>query len=190
MLKDIHMKTLQAEARTYRITMEPGMKKEELYDKVEAAKSADKDLQKAKEISTNIESKESISDVEQEWREAMALKRVIITSNDPDDSEDSGVMYSVTMSDGKFKKADLEISISKFIPFDTVWMVSQAMVDSLQECYYNRKKKYKIKKGEGSDFGFELVPTKKYNIDILDDITEDELNTIRTRQLAESTLEG
>jgi hypothetical protein len=185
-----NLKTLQAEARHYGIKISTGLSKEEIWNLVQNAKKNDPELQKIKD---DIESKsdKELSDIEKKWKEQMKLKWIILTCNDPDMQEQEGVMRTIFLSSEEYRDAGLEMSVGKYIPYDTVWAVPTCLLDSLKEEYYNRKVKYQNKKENGTmENGYRYVPTRRYNIEEMENPTQEEINLIKTRQQAEKTLSG
>jgi hypothetical protein len=183
--KKMNMKTLQAEARSYGINV-LGKSKEELYDEIQQAKQNDVALQRAKEI--REKDPNDLSEAEKIYKENMKLIRVSVSSNDPNDSELTGVLHSVTISSKILKEADMEVDVTRFIPFDTDWHAEKCIVDSLAEKIYFREKKYKRKKEDKQETGYERIPARKYNIEYLDPLTKEEIEDIKLRQRAQNTI--
>ena len=179
----INMRTLQSEARQYGISFKAGITKEDLYNLVQEAKSNDAMLKIAKESKSNEKSLSDMTEGDKQWYEQMKLKRISLSSNMQSDVDAEGVQYSVKIVNPILDSADKYINVSRFIPFDTVWMVEQCLLDSLKSEIFYRRKKYKNKNSIfGEDEGYKQIPSKKYNIEILDDMTLEELEELKHDQ--------
>jgi len=179
----VNMRTLQSEARQYGITFKAGITKEDLYNLVQEAKSNDEMLKIAKESKSTEKSLKDITAGEKQWYDQMKLKRISMSSNMQSDTDAEGVQYSVKIVNPDLDAADKYINVSRFIPFDTVWMVEQCLLDSLKSEIFYRRKKYKNKNSIfGEDEGYKQIPSKKYNIEILDDMTLAELEELKHDQ--------
>jgi hypothetical protein len=90
---------------------------------------------------------------------------------DPDRREHQGAVYSVGSS--KLGK------IAKYVPFNTPWYVPKAIVEVMQEAKFSTH--HNVPDGMGGTVKKStLAPA--YNIEILPDLTEDELKELAQRQ--------
>ena len=114
----------------------------------------------------------------------MRLRRVRVTNLDPADAELDGVL--------KFAINKYIGSIGRFVPFgeenEYGWHVEEIILESLRtETYCQR-----VKNRSGSKFGIKKYKTAqlpKYNIEYLDDLTQEELDLLAKDQLARGAID-
>ena len=112
-------------------------------------------------------------------QKAMQLVRIVVSPNDPLQGSYPGLIFTVCSSIINRGKA-----VKKFVPFnnDEGWHVPQILVDQIQAAEMQKFKNVKNPTtGEA-----QLVPyiTKKYNVQILDALNEEELAELATQQKA------
>ncbi len=117
---------------------------------------------------------------------AMRMHRVRVSNMDPNDSAVPGAIKTVyNKYTGK---------VSKYIPFgeenDVGYHIPEILLNSLKQETYNLRKEIKNK---GSSFGvkqYKTVQMKKFAIDYLDELTEQELHSLGQDQKARGALDA
>jgi len=117
---------------------------------------------------------------------AMRLHRVRITNLDPNDSALPGAIKTVY---NKFCG-----KVSKFIPFgeenELGYHVPEILLNSLREETYNMRKEVKNK---GQSFGvknYKTVQARKFSIEMLDDLTPAEVESLAKDQKARGAIDA
>lgn len=117
---------------------------------------------------------------------AMRLHRVRITNLDPNDSALPGAIKTVY---NKFCG-----KVSKFIPFgeenELGYHIPEILLNSLREETYNMRKEVKNK---GQSFGvksYKTVQTRKFAIEMLDDLTPTEIESLAKDQKARGAIDA
>ena len=109
-------------------------------------------------------------------KNAQKLVRCVVTTNNPNKVKLFGEFYSV-------RNAKIE-GVTKFVPYGVITHIPEIILNVLKEKKCQLFKK--VKKGEA--VYTEPVIINEFSISILDDISAEELEAIKTRQLANKTL--
>lgn len=109
---------------------------------------------------------------------AMRLVRIIVTPNDPLMSSYPGLIFTVGSS-----KVNEGRMIKKFVPFnnDEGYHVPHIIYEVIQNAEMQKFKTVKMPNGEK---GLQAYITKKFNVQILDDLSREELELLASAQKA------
>jgi len=120
------------------------------------------------------------SQINQKRREANKLVRVRITCMNPDKSEHPGEIFTVSNN--------IVGTIRKYVPFnaDEGWHVPQMIINIMKERKCQVFVNKKVSNGQTVKRG-KLV--NEFAIEILDKLTDKELETLKTKQLAAQSLD-
>lgn len=112
-------------------------------------------------------------------KRANKLTRVIVSANDPMMQQRDGVY--ITVGNAVFPTTGF------MIPFEVPWLIPEIVLHQLRNAEYQhyRKKKRRDPRMSRAEQEVEGVWRKAYNIEVLDMITEEEIEAIHQRQLAD-----
>ena len=108
----------------------------------------------------------------------MHLKRIIVTPNDPDLSGHAGLVFTVLVSGVNNGKA-----IKKYVPFNNEegWHVPNVLCNQIANA---EMQKFKSVKTPNGDTVLQPYQAKKYNVQILPDLTQKEIDKLAASQTA------
>ena len=106
------------------------------------------------------------------------LKRIIVTPNDPELSGHSGLVFTVMVSAVNNGKA-----IKKYVPFNNEegWHVPNVIVNQITNA---EMQKFKSVKAPNGDTVLQPYQAKKYNVQVLPDLTQKEIDKLAASQAA------
>jgi hypothetical protein len=109
---------------------------------------------------------------------AMKLTRVIVTPNDPNMSSYPGLIFTVGSS-----KVNNGRMIKKFVPFnkESGWHVPQIILDTIENAEMQKFKTVKLPDGNKTS---QAYITKKFNVQVLDPLTNEEMQALAASQRA------
>ena len=109
---------------------------------------------------------------------ALHLKRIIVTPNDPELSGHSGLVFTVLSSAINNGKA-----IKKYVPFNNEegWHVPNIIYNQIVNA---EMQKFKSIKAANGDTILQPYQSKKYNVQILPDLTQKEVDKLAASQTA------
>ena len=115
--------------------------------------------------------------------QALVLKRVRVTSLDPNDSQLDGAIFTVSNKyTGK---------VSKYVPFaadgDSGWHVPQIILSHIENVKFAMRREIK-----GGQFGvkrYKTVMTPRYSVEYLPSLTEKELKELAAHQRASNAID-
>jgi hypothetical protein len=108
----------------------------------------------------------------------MHLKRIIVTPNDPELSGHSGLVFTVMVSAVNNGKA-----IKKYVPFNNEegWHVPNVIVNQIANA---EMQKFRSVKAPNGDTVLQPYQAKKYNVQVLPDLTQKEIDKLAAAQAA------
>jgi len=108
----------------------------------------------------------------------MHLKRIIVTPNDPELSGHSGLVFTVMVSAVNNGKA-----IKKYVPFNNEegWHVPNVIVNQIANA---EMQKFRSAKAPNGDTVLQPYQAKKYNVQVLPDLTQKEIDKLAAAQAA------
>lgn len=108
----------------------------------------------------------------------MHLKRIIVTPNDPELSGHSGLVFTVMVSAVNNGKA-----IKKYVPFNNEegWHVPNVIVNQIANA---EMQKFRSAKAPNGDTVLQPYQAKKYNVQVLPDLTQKEIDKLAASQAA------
>ena len=106
------------------------------------------------------------------------LKRIIVTPNDPELSGHSGLVFTVLVSGVNNGKA-----IKKYVPFNNEegWHVPNVICNQIANA---EMQKFKSVKAPNGDTILQPYQAKKYNVQVLPDLTQKEIDKLAASQAA------
>ena len=106
------------------------------------------------------------------------LKRIIVTPNDPELSGHSGLVFTVLVSGVNNGKA-----IKKYVPFNNEegWHVPNVICNQIANA---EMQKFKSVKAPNGDTILQPYQAKKYNVQVLPDLTQKEIDKLAASQTA------
>ena len=106
------------------------------------------------------------------------LKRIIVTPNDPELSGHAGLVFTVLVSSVNNGKA-----IKKYVPFNNEegWHVPNIIVNQIANA---EMQKFKSVKAPNGDTVLQPYQAKKYNVQVLPDLTQKEIDKLAASQSA------
>ena len=106
------------------------------------------------------------------------LKRIIVTPNDPELSGHSGLVFTVIATGVKNGKA-----IKKYVPFNNEegWHVPNVICNQIANA---EMQKFKSVKAPNGDTILQPYQAKKYNVQVLPDLTQKEIDKLAASQAA------
>ena len=106
------------------------------------------------------------------------LKRIIVTPNDPELSGHAGLVFTVLVSSVNNGKA-----IKKYVPFNNEegWHVPNIIVNQIANA---EMQKFKSVKAPNGDTILQPYQAKKYNVQVLPDLTQKEIDKLAASQAA------
>ena len=106
------------------------------------------------------------------------LKRIIVTPNDPELSGHSGLVFTVIATGVKNG-----IAIKKYVPFNNEegWHVPNVICNQIANA---EMQKFKSVKAPNGDTILQPYQAKKYNVQVLPDLTQKEINKLAASQAA------
>lgn len=106
------------------------------------------------------------------------LKRIIVTPNDPELSGHAGLVFTVLISGVNNGKA-----IKKYVPFNNEegWHVPNVIVNQIANA---DMQKFKSIKSPNGDTILQPYQTKKFNVQVLPDLTQKEVDKLAASQSA------
>ena len=109
-------------------------------------------------------------------QKCMHLKRIIVTPNDPEMSGHAGQIFTVVVSAVNGGKA-----IKKYVPFNNEegWHVPNVLVNQIANA---EMQKFKSVKTPNGDSVLQPYQTKKYNVQVLPDLTQKEIDRLAAAQ--------
>jgi hypothetical protein len=109
---------------------------------------------------------------------ALAVQRIVVTPNDPLMSTYSGLIFTVGSS--AVNKGRV---IKKFVPFnrDAGWHAPQIIIDQIEGGEMQKFKTIKLPNGQNT---MQAYISKKFNVQILPPLTQDEMDSLGAAQLA------
>ena len=116
-------------------------------------------------------------------QKAMALRRVIVTPNDPLMANRHGHIFTVGSS-----KVNNGKMIKKFVPFgnEDGWHIPQIIYDQIKAAEMRKSKPHTDAKGNSTMIQY---IAKKYNIQDLPHLTQDEMDQLAASQQAKSGMQ-
>ena len=108
----------------------------------------------------------------------MHLKRIVVTPNDPEMSGHAGQIFTVVVSAVNNGKA-----IKKYVPFNNEegWHVPNVLVNQIANAEMQKFKSVKAHNGETI---LQPYQSKKYNVQVLPDLTQKEIDKLAASQSA------
>lgn len=106
------------------------------------------------------------------------LKRIIVTPNDPELSGHAGLVFTVLVSSVNNGKA-----IKKYVPFNNEegWHVPNVICNQIANA---EMQKFKSVKAPNGDTILQPYQAKKYNVQVLPDLTQKEIDKLAASQAA------
>ena len=106
------------------------------------------------------------------------LKRIIVTPNDPELSGHAGLVFTVLVSSVNNGKA-----IKKYVPFNNEegWHVPNVICNQIANA---EMQKFKSVKAPNGDTVLQPYQAKKYNVQVLPDLTQKEIDKLAASQAA------
>jgi len=111
-------------------------------------------------------------------QKCMHLKRIIVTPNDPELSGHAGLVFTVMVSAVNNGKA-----IKKYVPFNNEegWHVPNVIVNQIANA---DMQKFKSVKAPNGDTVLQPYQAKKFNVQVLPDLTQKEIDKLAASQAA------
>jgi hypothetical protein len=106
------------------------------------------------------------------------LKRIIVTPNDPELSGHAGLVFTVMISAVNNGKA-----IKKYVPFNNEegWHVPNVIINQIADA---EMQKFKSVKAPNGDTILQPYQAKKFNVQVLPDLSQNEINKLAASQSA------
>ena len=109
---------------------------------------------------------------------ALRMQRIVVTPNDPNMNTYPGLIFTVgssSVNNGRM--------IKKFVPFnnDEGWHVPQIIIDTIKNAEMQKFKMVKVGDGKKE---LQAYITKKFNVEILPPLTQEEMKSLAASQQA------
>lgn len=114
---------------------------------------------------------------------ALKLSRIIVTPNDPNMSAYHGLIFTVGSSSVKGGRM-----IKKYVPFNNEngWHVPQIIIDQIENAEMQKFRSVTLKNGAKT---MQPYITKKFNVQVLPPLTQDEMDALAASQQAKAGIE-
>lgn len=182
----MNIEELKAELKSHGIELHHKTGIAKLQETLDAARAgtyvAPDDAPKPEEIETkDISAVKILSHYEQfkllpEKKQAMVLRRIIVTPNDPNMNDYPGMIFSVASS--RVTKGKM---IKKYVPFanEEGWHVPDIIYNHIKNAEMQKFKQVKMANGEKQP---QAYITKRYSVELLPPLTREELKALAAAQ--------